>query len=117
MRSVLPSGSVVTAAAETYLLYCDCQPLPLFHRGSFIEIIETRDTELLFALLALTYRFSDNPELRSHNVDELVEASRAVVTQRVYEGTVELSTLQSLCLISLVDFTSKLELRCLRVPR
>jgi hypothetical protein len=105
-RSILPSREVIVATAGVYLLYCDCQPLPLFHRGSFIQTLENRDKELILAILALTFRFSNDPALNVYEVDEFVEASRAAVMRRVYDGTVELSTLQALCLLSLVDFTS-----------
>ena len=90
-------------------MYCDSQPLPLFHRPTFMQTIDRRDPELLFAMLALTARFSGDVALRDYREDDLVEASRAEAMQKVYEGTVELSTLQSLCLLSLVDFTSTLD--------
>ena len=71
-----------------------------------MQTIDQRDPELLFAILALTSRFSGDTHLREYREDELVESSRSMVMQKVCEGTVELSTLQSLCLLSLVDFTS-----------
>ena len=71
-----------------------------------MQTIDHRDPELLFAILALTARFSGDAALREYREEELVEASRAVVMQKVCDGTVELSTLQALCILSLVDFTS-----------
>lgn len=40
-------------------------------------------------------------------VNTYAEVARGLVMKRVSEGPVELSTLQCLCLLSLVDFTSK----------
>jgi hypothetical protein len=101
---------VIYSAGEIYLQYCDCQPLPLFHRGSFLSTLHHRDPELLFAILALTSRFSSHP-MSGCSVGDYIEASRDVAMQRVYEGKVELSTLQSLSLLALVDFTSKYDAR------
>ena len=106
----LPSWDRVLSIAELYLLYCESQPLPLFHRSTFLSTLGNRDPEIIYAILALSIRFS---ERSSGNADELVdtvtsytEVARSLVTKRVWEGPVELSTLQSLCLLSLVDFTS-----------
>jgi len=103
-KTSLPPLQVILAAGESYLLYCDCQPLPLFHRESFIQALPNRDAEVQFAILALTDRFLDDPEVRGL---DLVETSRAAVIQKVNEGSVELSTLQALVILSLVDFTSE----------
>lgn len=40
-------------------------------------------------------------------VNTYAEVARGLVMKRVSEGPVELSTLQCLCLLSLVDFTSE----------
>lgn len=61
-------------------------------------------------MLALTSRFLDDGNVRANLTDiakGYVEAARALVNQRLSDGPIELSTLQSLCLLSLVDFTSK----------
>jgi hypothetical protein len=91
-------------------LYCDCQPLPLFHRPTFISSLRNRDPELLLAILALTLRFSDNSMRASHkeHADGYVEAARRIISKKVFDGNVELSTIQSLCLLALVDFTGML---------
>lgn len=112
---MLPPWDDIVASAELYLLYCDCQPLALFDRDSFIRTLESRDPEVLLSMLALASRFSDDPNVRA-NLTEIVksyvEAARGLVIRRLSDGPIELSTLQSLCLLSLVDFTSKLSLRC-----
>ena len=108
--NTLPPWENIVATAELYLLYCDCQPLPLFDRGSFLGSLESRDPEVLLSILALASRFSTEENVRS-NISEVVkgyvEAARALVIQRLPDGPIELSTLQSLCLLSLVDFTGK----------
>jgi hypothetical protein len=64
-------------------------------------------------MLALSLRFSDAYRHRASDMTELVnsyaEVARGLVMKRVSEGPVELSTLQCLCLLSLVDFTSKFQ--------
>jgi hypothetical protein len=82
----------------------------LFCQDQLITTIRDRDPELIFAILALALRFSDHPlsrdSLEQHTLD-YADIARTMVMRRVSEGPVELSTLQSLCLLSLVDFTSK----------
>lgn len=72
--------------------------------------LKNRAPEVIFCLLALTRRFSDHD--RSHAdivmiTNEYVEVARKIVWRSVYEGSVCLSTLQSLCLLSFMDFNSK----------
>lgn len=100
------------SAAELYLLYCDSQPLPLFHRDSFLGTLDSRDPEVIYAMMALSIRFSENLYRDTRELMRLVnsyaEVARSLVMNRISEGPVELSTLQCLCLLSLVDFTSKM---------
>ena len=61
-------------------------------------------------MLALALRFSDNtlfPDDRHVLARGYMETSRKIVMKKITDGMVELSTIQSLCLISLVDFTSE----------
>jgi hypothetical protein len=105
----LPPWEEIIPIAELYLLYCDSQPLPLFHRDGFLASLQTRETELLFAILALASRFSypyHNSTGPASFVNGYAEVARGLIMKRVSEGPVELSTLQCLCLLSLVDFTS-----------
>jgi hypothetical protein len=100
--------------AEVYLDYCDCQPLPLFHRASFLTSLRQRDPEVVYAVIALAIRFYDNGSLddpdtynaMSDNITRYTEAARALVIKRVLEGPVELSTLQCLCILCMIDFSS-----------
>jgi hypothetical protein len=71
--------------------------------------LRTRDSEVTFAMLALASRFSYSHSNRTEFtclVNEYAEVARGLIMKRVSEGPVELSTLQCLCLLSLVDFTS-----------
>jgi hypothetical protein len=91
------------------VLYCESQPLPLFHTSSFISSLQKRDIEIIYAILALSLRFSNSPRdsrSLSEQVNSYAEVARGLVMKRVSEGPVEISTLQCLCLLSLVDFTS-----------
>lgn len=96
--------------AELYLLYCDSQPLPLFHGKTFLASLPKRDAEVVLAILALGIRFTTsycNDDYYIHEVNSYAEVARGLVMKRVSEGPVEISTLQCLCLLSLVDFTSE----------
>lgn len=109
LSAVLPPWDEIMPIAELYLLYCDSQPLPLFHRSSFLASLPTRDVEIIYAIFALSLRFSDtyhNSRDLAEQVNGYAEVARGLVMKRVSEGPVEVSTLQCLCLLSLVDFTS-----------
>lgn len=109
--SPLPSWGEVLSIAGLYLQYCDSQPLPLFHRESFLRTLESRDPEVIYAMMALSIRFAEDSYQDTNELVKLVngyaEVARSLVMKRISEGPVELSTLQCLCLLSLVDFTSK----------
>lgn len=108
--ATLPPWEDILHIADLYLLYCDSQPLPLFCRDGFLASLQARETEVLFAILALASRFSfsyQNGDDSTDLVNGYAEVARGLVMKRVSDGPVELSTLQSLCLLSLVDFTSQ----------
>ncbi|OOQ86125.1 C6 transcription factor [Penicillium brasilianum] len=106
---ILPPWDEIIPLAELYVLYCESQPLPLFHTSSFISSLQTRDIEIIYAILALSLRFSNShrdSRSLSEQVNSYAEVARGLVMKRVSEGPVEVSTLQCLCLLSLVDFTN-----------
>ncbi|KAJ5477300.1 hypothetical protein N7539_007444 [Penicillium diatomitis] len=109
VSTTLPPWEDVVEVAELYLLYCESQPLPIFHTSNFIGSLQTRDIEIVYAILALCLRFSSThrnaPDL-PERVNGYAEVARALVMKRVSEGPVEISTLQCLCLLSMVDFTN-----------
>ena len=107
----LPSWDVILGAAETYLQYCDCQPLPLFQRSSFIRTLKDRRPEVLLSILAIALRLTEDQQSRNNHArltTGYVEAARTIVSKQVFEGAVELSTIQALCLLTIVDFTGKI---------
>lgn len=92
--------------AQTYLSWSHCQPVTLFDLDTFVESIQSRDKELLASLQAITGRFppgSLTPE-KQERVSGMATMARRAVMIRITDGEVELSTLQSLCLLSIVDF-------------
>lgn len=101
-----PPWDKVIEVAQLYLVYCDCQPLPLFHRATFLNSLSYRDPEVIYSLLSLALRFSAQDDEYVSMIPAYRDAGRALVIKRVLEGPVELSTLQCLCLLSMVDFTS-----------
>lgn len=73
-----------------------------------MEKLKHRETEVLFSILALAFRFSEDQSFydgQENPTSDWVEAARKIISKKIFNGTVELSTIQSLCLISLIDFT------------
>ncbi|GAB1192365.1 hypothetical protein APSETT444_001556 [Aspergillus pseudonomiae] len=79
-------------------------------RDSFLSSLGNRDPEVIYAILALSARFAEDQYRDSNDLaartSGYTEVARSLVMRRVSEGSVELSTLQCLCLLSLVDFTN-----------
>ncbi|KAL4866618.1 hypothetical protein BDV12DRAFT_131442 [Aspergillus spectabilis] len=96
-------------AIQLFHTYCNFQPLPLFHHNSFLETCKNRDPELLLAIQALGLRFKGNgiadPET-NRQMKEWTESSRRMISTRLREGSVELSTLQALTILILIDYTA-----------
>lgn len=96
--------------AEIYLQYCDCQPLPIFHRPSFLQTLKERQHEVLFAILALTLRFQDNgspSNVKAELIAKYLEVARTICHKKMFDGVVDLATIQTLIILTLVDFTGK----------
>ena len=92
------------------MTWCHNQPLTLFAEEGFLGTLRHRSRELLLALQALSLRFP--PGLRSEQQHlalnkKALEARRIVMTALV-DDVIELSTLQTLCLLSLIEFTGKI---------
>ncbi|KAH8890453.1 hypothetical protein GQ53DRAFT_721685 [Thozetella sp. PMI_491] len=107
LTTALPPWEVMLILADDYLRYCDCQPLPVFYRETFCSTFPDRDPEVVYSVLALTMRYSDNPWARRNAARDCVkyrQAAHQIVLSRVLEGRVELSTIQALCLLSLIEF-------------
>ncbi|KAH7039798.1 uncharacterized protein B0I36DRAFT_357179 [Microdochium trichocladiopsis] len=109
----------VEAVGSHYLKYCEGQPLYLFHRETFVRSLRFRSDELLLAILALTLRFKDAPatpattsSASGHAAEEygpqdslaLASKAHALVMTKIGTRAIELSTLQTLCLLAFVHF-------------
>ncbi|RDW59242.1 hypothetical protein BP5796_12166 [Coleophoma crateriformis] len=105
----LPPWEKVLRVAELFQIYCDGQPLPLFRCDNFLETLEEREPEVLFGILSLALRFSDDTFF-SDDVTYLSKgystAAREIALDRVSKGPIEISTLQTFCLLALIDLTN-----------
>ena len=100
----------MSTASRLYLTWCNYQPLPLFGQESvFLETINTRDAELVLAIQAVALRFNSSDLVAGLSLDsyihECAQKARNLVMERISRGSVELSTLQTLCLLAIFDFT------------
>lgn len=102
----LLSSDAIATISQLYLNYCNCQPLALFTPKAFVETIGMRDPEVVFAILALAVRFSNTDGVEGLDKRYADEAN-SLVMKRLLKGPVELSTIQTLCMLSLYDFTSE----------
>ncbi|CAG8017984.1 unnamed protein product [Penicillium nalgiovense] len=102
-------GSSGVPDAEFYLTFCNAQPLLLFpHRSSLVSLGK-RDPELLLAIEALGVRFN-GPGVIDQDIEleikRKTERACQMAMMRLASGTVELSTIQTLCLLSMLEFTA-----------
>ncbi|CEO60779.1 hypothetical protein PMG11_05319 [Penicillium brasilianum] len=95
--------------AELFLTFCNSQPLPLFAQSVSLASLRGRDPELLLAMDAHCIRFRGlgikDREIELEIKAKTERASRLVI-DRLADGSVELSTIQALCLLSLLEFTA-----------
>ncbi|KAJ0422050.1 hypothetical protein BJY00DRAFT_94748 [Aspergillus carlsbadensis] len=105
----IPSGLTARNAIHLFWSHCNFQPLTLFRHATFPASAENRDSELLLAMQALGLRFSgggiSEPEI-SRQITNWTEESRRLAMARIAQGLVELSTLQTLCILIFIDHTS-----------
>lgn len=105
--SDLPDFGITKRAAELYLRFCHCQPLPLFSPNHFVNTIGSREPEVRLCIAGLSLRFQDHeqPQIGDQTASrKYLERARALVMRRITEGCIELSTLQCLCLLALANF-------------
>ncbi|XHG07820.1 hypothetical protein AWENTII_010951 [Aspergillus wentii] len=96
------------SAVQLYLTYCNAQPLLLFNERTSATSLETRDPEILFAVQALGMRFGGGGLTGEHTqlqIRQKTDRACQLVMARLAGGAVELSTIQVLCLLSILDFT------------
>lgn len=105
----LPPNDIVEESIALYFRYCHKQPLWLFDPDDLARPAECRE-EVVFGILTLALRYSDNPFLAGRT-DQLCrqysEAARDLIMLRISQGKVDLSTLQSLCLIALAQYIGR----------
>ncbi|KAG5655527.1 hypothetical protein KAF25_003864 [Fusarium avenaceum] len=93
--------------ASLYLTWLHRQPLVMFDAETFAESLPSRDPELVLVLQALCFRFppqSLNTESRQQLI-AMARKSRHLVMEKVFASKVDCSVLQTLCLLSLFEYT------------
>ncbi|KAJ5895010.1 hypothetical protein N7495_006701 [Penicillium taxi] len=91
--------SCLLHAIELYFQYCHRQPIWCFDREE-VKDANTTSEELACSIITLTSRFSQDRDDLQHYGD----TARTLVMLRIANGTVELDTIESLCLLSYSAF-------------
>ncbi|KAG8354266.1 hypothetical protein FVEN_g7731 [Fusarium venenatum] len=92
---------------ELYQAWCHNQPMYLFRQDNFLDTLKHRDKELQLAVKILTYRFRPGQIIldKQEALNGLSASCRKLVTERISKGKIRLSTLQTLCLLSMISFS------------
>ncbi|KAL2209882.1 hypothetical protein CC79DRAFT_1330330 [Sarocladium strictum] len=93
------------AMGQLYLTWCHNQPLCLFRAEVFLDSLTSRDVHLLLALQALALRFPPGA-ITAHDKKKLSEMAiraRQLAMKAIANSRVELSIIQTLVILSLVD--------------
>lgn len=109
MPFTLPSKEIVSESIGLYFRYCHKQPLWLLDPEDLASPESCRN-EVIFGVLTLALRYSDNPLLEGRKDQmcrQYAESARGLVMFRIAQGSVDLSTMQSLCLIALAEYICK----------
>ncbi|RMJ20204.1 hypothetical protein CDV36_000019 [Fusarium kuroshium] len=94
-----PSPADIACGIALYFEFCHRQPIWCFERDEINDFASLHD-ELACSILALTLRFSENrdqSQLYGNN-------AKSLIMLRIANGTVDLATLESLCLLSYSSF-------------
>ncbi|KAE8362442.1 hypothetical protein BDV27DRAFT_18439 [Aspergillus caelatus] len=104
---IFPAGEDrLVEVGQLYQKWCHNQPLCLFRQEDFPNSVQFRDQELQLAIQTLTCRFPPGhlkPTIR-HEIDSMSGLCRKLVMEHVANSKVKLSTLQTLCLLSMACF-------------
>ncbi|KAH8673290.1 hypothetical protein BX600DRAFT_547061 [Xylariales sp. PMI_506] len=106
-KASLPGWNRIIKAAELYRQFCDCQPLPMFHPGTFVASLQVRSHEILFSILAHAERFegqADTTDVESRDRQLFMGTAQSLAMEKFINGQIDLSTLQTLCLLSFMYF-------------
>ncbi|KAF7125923.1 hypothetical protein CNMCM5793_002282 [Aspergillus hiratsukae] len=94
-----PSSLAIARAVDLYMKYCHRQPVWCFNFEEHGDL-ESLPEELICSIIALTARFSHDGEHGQHHAD----TAKSLIMLRIANGTVELSTIESLCLLAYSSF-------------
>ncbi|GKU04854.1 unnamed protein product [Fusarium langsethiae] len=97
--SLRPSVSDIAVGVALYFEYCHRQPIWCFERDEVSDFASMHD-ELACSILALTLRFSDNADQAKLYANN----AKSLIMLRIANGSVDLATLESLCLLSYSSF-------------
>ncbi|CAF3457619.1 hypothetical protein SNK03_006073 [Fusarium graminearum] len=97
--SLRPSVSDIAAGVALYFEYCHRQPIWCFERDEVSDFASMHD-ELACSILALTLRFSENADQAKLYANN----AKSLIMLRIANGSVDLATLESLCLLSYSSF-------------
>lgn len=106
--SLRPSHSDIAVGISLYFEFCHRQPIWCFERDEVRDFGSMHD-ELACSILALTLRFSDNGDQAKLYANN----AKSLIMLRIANGTVDLATLESLCLLSYSSFIGMFKLSLL----
>ena len=96
------SRDALVAVANDYLKYYEYQPFAMFDKTTFVGEFLDFEPELKACVIALVSRITNEP-CRSISIENVW----SLAMDRIARGVVELSTIQALALISMVEFDGK----------
>ena len=102
----MPPKHIITEGIALYFQYCHKQPLWLFDPEDLARPENCR-SEVVFGILSLSLCYSDSPALEGRTDQmcrQYAEAARSYAMLRIAQGKVNLSTLQSFCLIAMAEY-------------
>ncbi|KAH8797961.1 putative C6 transcription factor [Xylogone sp. PMI_703] len=91
VSDTLPPKDIILEAIQLYFQFCHRQPLWLFERNDLNPPVDRHPEELIFSLLALSTR----------------EIARSHIMLKIGQGAIQLSTIQSLCLLAFANFVAR----------
>lgn len=104
--SLRPSPSDIAVGIGLYFKYCHRQPIWCFSRED-VSDYGTLPGELACSIMVLTSRFSEKRD----QLQLYSDSAKHLVMLRLASGTVDLTTIESLCLLSYSSFIGKSEAR------
>jgi hypothetical protein len=97
-----PSDADMATGLDLYFKFCHRQPIWCFERDQ-VSDFNAIPEELACSILALTSRFADKPD----HLQLYGNNSKTLIMLRIANGTVDLTTMESLCLLSYSSFIGK----------